>query len=69
MIEMNKDEIIDCLNNKISQLESKLSSIRNDHDLLLEQHKIAMQGLEVIVESGDCGGISKKTIEEIEKIK
>ena len=58
MIEQTKDEIIDSLMLKINSLESQISQISVKYD-------ISIEGLKVILDAGDCGGIAEKTLEEI----
>ena len=58
MIEPTKDEVIDSLMLKINALENRIKSISDKYNTTLE-------GLKVILDAGDCGGIAEKTLEEV----
>ena len=68
MKELNESDLIDSLLKKISVLENKLEDKKRNITNLQYKYNIAIEGLKVIVESGDCGGIAEKTIEETDNI-
>ena len=63
MKKLSEGDLIDSLLTKISMLENKLSKKEISITNLQSKYNIAIQGIKVIFESGDCGGIAEKTIE------
>ena len=52
----------------LNALEIKAQAIIDETNRLTERYEIAIQGLKAICESGDCGGIAEKTLNEINNI-
>ena len=68
MKELIEGDLVDSLLSKINILENQLNNKTKRITDLQYKYNIAVEGLKVIFESGDCGGIAEKTIEEIEHI-
>ena len=68
MKEPTKDELLDDVLRKLSVIEAQLNDVSNKYNDVLGKYKTAIEGLKVILEAGDCGGIAEKTLEEINNI-